>query len=185
MFYGGRLKILQKDSRIHPSKDSSMIRVKPIIQPKEYTKEKNHPRFSFSGRSGFSDFLKVQPRKHPVIPDNATPETSSKREIIVIHHVEEKWNLEEHGGIKMWVNSGSGEVSLTNPYQTTPNPAPPPRKRKMALIDPQWDLALRRESVLVTYKTKGTAFPSSSLEVQELFDLLDPKSKLKLLLMTH
>ena len=44
-------------------------------------------------------------------PNSVRPET--KKKVIIINHKNDDWNLEVHGGIKMWVNAaGEGFIIL-------------------------------------------------------------------------
>lgn len=89
----------------------------------------------------------------------------------------------------MWVNAETGEVSLKNPTPIIEENliSSNQRRRRMAVKRDPWHKVLRRDSSLTTYKNRiPLASPSCSCqEVEELFDMLDPRSNLKLLLMSQ
>ena len=67
LFYGSRMRLFKKDSRIKPGEDESlMIRIKPIIKPKEYAKEETVALDKYfknsSKNKAFNGLLKVNTR---------------------------------------------------------------------------------------------------------------------------
>ncbi len=176
LFYGSRMRLFKKDSRIKPGEDESlMIRIKPIIKPKEYAKEETVALDKYfknsSKNKAFNGLLKVNTRRSMISSDPNSVRPETKKKVIIINHKNDDWNLEVHGGIKMWVNT-AGEVSLRNPYE----------ERKSSNVTFPWHKNHKRTYSMSKYRARTSVYSSSNQEVQELFELLDPRSNLKLLL---
>lgn len=75
----------------------------------------------------------------------------------------EEWRLENHGGVKMWVNTKTNEVSLTNPNNVKKTPVH------------RADVTLRVKAGPVPTGTASNLYDSGA--VKELFALLDKEDK--------
>lgn len=178
------MKLLERDNKVHPTltDESWLIRTKPIMKPKEYAKDERVAVTAFfSKNNALSGLMKLKVRRS-IISSQFSPSSQSekKRKIIVINHEEEVWNLEVHGGIKMWVNAETGEVSLQNPKAGLPLPS----ERKLSTSSVLKNKNRKLAAVFGGHRSKNydNYYSSTDKEVQEMLEMLDPKSNLKQLL---
>ena len=116
---------------------------------------------------------------------------------IIIEHQKDGWNLEEHGGVKIWVNAKTREVSLEDPSNKKATaPTSPVAKEKtgdevgvfdldqegstknvQSIDDPNTKLFRNRSRKA---KKRSSFFASfKNADMQEIFELLDPRNALR------
>eukprot|EP01040_Poterioochromonas_malhamensis_P002668 gene2668-2834_t len=201
LFYSGRVRLFGKENKVHPTAPS-LIRTISIIKPKEYEKEmeRSITDTDISRTKSMSNILKIQPKPKP--KEEAShhhhhqpqPPKIKKTDTFIINTPDKAWKVEEFGGVKMWVNQVTGDVSVNNPNEQKEQ-----QKQQVQIREPvkkvMWREAVRRYSLLLvrsssissmkSNKKRTSVFLSEDKEVQEAFDLLDPKSALKMSVLTE
>ena len=183
LFYASRMHLFRKDNRVSPSEvKEEMIPTKSIMKPIEFEKEKEEVSKMLS-KFQFRNVLKIKPKhSQPEVEkvkedDDDTFRLAAKMITnIVIFHPKDTWKRKEYGGVKMWVNSKTGEVSVDNPYSTTKSKSSrntSPHKRRSIQVTRS---SLRRSIASISTQN----FCSSNKELQEMHELLNPKSMLRL-----
>lgn len=139
MFYSGRNGIFHhdKETKVQPH-NPQIIRKAVIIKPQEAEKKDAPPpvtaessvatmstwttaatqvvdKPSVAAERNFTNILKFNMKSDR----NADFKRVARKVIktIVIEHGQDQWKREEHGGVKMWVNSSTGEVSVEDPHK--------------------------------------------------------------------
>lgn len=170
---------------------------------------------------------KPSPQKRKSVQAQEKPiEANAIDTIFITHSSDDIWNLEEHGGIKMWVNKRTREVSIENPHlkrdenkqqhphtppiQTNPeNPFTPTNNRNSPTQENQtrssdkksvqneadevreWRKSLNPRSSFFSFQRRivygsiseavnnTEELLAASVEMDDVLDLLDPKSRLR------
>ncbi len=149
-----------------------------------------------SRTKSMTNILKIQTKPKPKeeSPHHHQPPKIKKSDTFIINTPDKAWKVEEFGGVKMWVNQVTGDVSVTNPNEKELQKQRDQQKQQVQTREPvkkvMWREAVRRYSLLLvrsssissmkSNKKRTSVFLSEDKEVQEAFDLLDPKSALKM-----
>jgi hypothetical protein len=98
------------------------------------------------------------------IPSSSSHYTNIRRRSI---HLNEEWRIETHGGVKMWVNNKTNEVSVANPLANEIKKKP---------FGVQRDFTFRVKQGPIPHGTASHMYDSSA--VKEMFQMLgEPVNK--------
>ncbi len=187
LFYSGRIRLFGEERTVHPT-SSNLIRTISIIKPKEYEKVvERSTEISQHMSTSLSDVLQILPKVKEV-PHPHNEHKLKRNGPYIVDTPDRAWKIEEFGGVKMWVNKVTGEVSINNPnekldFQEDQSETPgiePVRKVKLREVARRYSILLGSFASLKSNKKRTSVFLSEDKEVQEAFDLLDPKSALKM-----
>ena len=106
---------------------------------------------------------------------------------IVVENTNSYWNVEVYGGVKVWVNSKTGDVSVENPHQPTARRRSVHSRRSITnmtwKIAGQMDGTGGREGEHCKSPTRGSVYFNP--DMKELMDLLDGQSSRKISQAVH
>lgn len=103
--------------------------------------------------------------------------------LVIISHPDGQWKREVHGGVKMWVNASSGEISLHQPKNLPPQSEMSVRSSVRGNPTTSWRLMFRKTNRVAcsdeSKKRNETSLRSTERtvyknpEMKELMDLFD------------
>ena len=138
--------------------------------------------------TSLSDVLQILPKVKEVPHHHTERQLKRTGGHFIVDTPDKAWKIEEFGGVKMWVNKVTGEVSVYNPnekldFQEEQPVIEPARKVMWRQVARRYSVLLASIASMKSNKKRTSVFLSEDEEVQEAFDLLDPKSALKLSLL--
>lgn len=163
----------------------STTKQKGKIYPENETTESEmlatttNPPWTFGGvQRSFSRLLRFDQKKQTSIPLIPEIQKVEKKKKVEFDNIDEYWKREEYGGIKIWVNAGSGDVSVEYPVL---NEGSKQRSIKKKLSKESPNLQNDNESTKrihwqEIHKTIESSRKYNNPEMQELFDLIDCRS---------
>lgn len=163
----------------------STTKQKGKIYPENETTESEmldttNPPWTLGGvQRSFSRLLRFDLRKQASIPLIPEIQKVEKKKKVEFDNIDEYWKREEYGGIKIWVNAGSGDVSVEYPVL---NEGSKQRsiKKKLSKEAPNLhqndDESTKRIHWQEIHKTIESSRKYNNPDMQELFDLIDCRS---------